>query len=286
MNSNKKIDNLLSSILFRLESFTNSSKEIKESIDSQKIKWYSKIPKYMLNIIVTFLLIVPTTFNINNLLNAENSKTDYKINNLSTQIPTELYSELSKEHQEQIYEHTIDFSGKMNVFSRRIKKLFFIYTKYDNSKINEQAFHPISLSVKRPSLKTYIGKSIPFSNFYTSSLPLFTSNFDCQIYYHSSKQTLTKPIYVLAIDNDNHFTISIILMKSKSITTNKMITDDIMSSELQVPKTNASFNFMTSSQILESQDYQKTNKIPISIEQFKNDTSQIQTIFRQYFSTD
>lgn len=169
MKSNKKIDNLLSGILFRLESFTNSFEEIQESIDSKKIKWYSKIPKHVLNIIVTFLLIVPTTFNINNLLNAENSKTDYKISNLSTQIPTKLYSELSKEHKEQIYEHTIDFSGKINVFSGRIKKIFFIYTKYDNNKINEQAFHPISLSVKRPSLKTYMVKSIPFSNLYTSS---------------------------------------------------------------------------------------------------------------------
>lgn len=286
MNSKKKFENIINSITVRLDQLVNYSRvSTTNELDINKSK--SKVMlKYLFNLLITFLFIVPTTFQINNVLNAQNSKTEYKIHGI--------YDGHTKKHSidwdhthspEQIFQYSIRINGTMDIYKGQIKKVYIIYSKFEGDKINETDFYPLQISEKPASPFTYILKSLPYCNF--NSVPLLTDKFTQFMSYHSKDETTTKPIYILSVDNQNNIDISVLLIKAKADTINQ-ITDrklNLGSTKTTALQPKTKLNFKTSEQILDSQNSDNKTKLKLSTEQFKNDCSEIQTVFRQYFRT-
>lgn len=286
MEIHKKIDNLLQGVTVRLEQLVNLQRESnKKGKDIKKNNILKNFLKYLATTLISFFIIIPTTFQINNVLSAENSEADYQINGVYDSHSTQFNIDFDTEHTpEQIYQYTYKISADLSIYKGKIKKLYLIYPSFENEAISEKNFYPINLSTKDTSLITYIQKSIPY--FGNNNSPLVKAHFSDTVSYHSTKDEMTKPIYVLAIDTKNNMNISVIFINGHAQGKNKVTNKKLKIGETHLfpkqPKTK--INFKTSTEMLGS--YNPNNKdYLISSKKFKDDTNQIKTIFRQYFGT-
>lgn len=285
MNDREKFDNIISSITVRLDQLVNYSRmSATDELTIDKGKKNIPIFKYLFNLLITLFFIVPTTFQINNVLNAQNSKTEYKIHGIYDGHTKKRLVDWDDSHTpEQIFQYSIRINGTMNISKGQVKKVYIIYSKFEGDKIIETDFYPLQIKEKHASAFTYILKSLPYFDF--SETPLMTDDFTQLISYHSAKESTTKPIYILSIDNQNNIDISVLIVRAKADTINRL-TDrklNLGSTEMIGSQPKTKLNFKTSEQILDSQNSDSKTKLNISVKQFKNDTSEIQTIFRQYF---
>jgi len=286
MNNKKKFKNLLGGITIRLDQLANHSRIIVDENFNSNNKKNKSFLKYFLNLLITFFIIIPTTFQINNILNAQNSKADYKVYGIYDGHTKKHLIDWDYTHNpEQIYQYSIKINGTMDIYKGQVKKIYIVYSNFEGDAITEKDFYPVEITTKQASPLTYIVKSLPFFDF--SKLPLFTTEFTELISYHSSNETMTKPVYILNIDNQNNIDISVLLINAKADTINQITNRKLKlgSTRSTATQPETQLNFKNFEQILDSQNSNSNDKLELSIEQFKKDRSKIQTIFRQYFGT-
>lgn len=288
---NNAIKNLMNGILTRTDMLVNyeEAKKQERQDKSRKNKLFLPIKKggfFIITTLISFSLIIPTTFKINSILSSKNSSTEFQIDNLKISSPSKFMTGGDGEHPEQNYSFSMVLDGSINLLSGQIKKSYLVYTEFEDENFSEKDFHPISLNVESTSNWTYLLKSIPYTRKF-EKLPLSKNIFNPYIYYYSSSPHSIKPIYILTIGSKNDISINLINIDAYSQASSKRSSPKSNSATMQfnpsVPS--GTLKFFTPEKILDEQDSQNLSNSKISTESFKKDTTQIIKIARQYFTT-
>lgn len=283
----KKFDNLLQSILFRLSSIEDSTKNINNNYKSKKKKWYYLIMmsslKWLFTFLLTIFIVIPTTYQINDTLSAKKASLNYEVVNLEPHSTTFGESSYSRDNSDNKYSFNFNISGNFNSYYGIAKNIFLAYTTNEQSEFSEKNLHPVNFKSNNMSFN-YITRSIPYIN--NSNVPLQTFSFHDNISFILDSSSTTKPVYLIVIDKFNNVDISLILITGDSGITNTSNSPHSVISKINLETLlkKPSLQFYSAQDILKIQNERSSEQLPLAITTFDEISHSLSSIIRKYYS--